>query len=47
MVLDYQPFRVVNSRTEEDLTRATLLQVITEMEDAGRASPLTNRCSKN
>jgi polyhydroxyalkanoate synthesis repressor PhaR len=43
MVLDYQPFRVVDSRTEEDLTRATLLQVITEMEGTGRESPLTNK----
>jgi polyhydroxyalkanoate synthesis repressor PhaR len=43
MVLDYEPFRVIDSRTEEDLTRATLLQVITEMESHGRESPLTNK----
>ena len=43
MVLDYEAFKIVDSRTEEDLTRATLLQVITEMESNGRESPLTNK----
>jgi polyhydroxyalkanoate synthesis repressor PhaR len=43
MVLDYEPFKIVDSRTEEDLTRTTLLQVITEMESNGRESPLTNK----
>jgi polyhydroxyalkanoate synthesis repressor PhaR len=43
LVLDYEPFRVVDSRTGADLTRATLLQVITEMEAEGRESLLTDR----
>ena len=43
MVLNYEPFKVVDTRTEEDLTRSTLLQIITEMENNGRDSPLTNK----
>jgi polyhydroxyalkanoate synthesis repressor PhaR len=43
MVLDYESFQVLDSKTGEDLTRATLLQIITEQEDQGRSSLLTNR----
>lgn len=43
LVLDYEPFQVIDSKSGEDLTRATLLQVITEMEAEGRESLLTNR----
>ncbi len=43
MVLDYQAFQVLDSKTGEDLTRATLLQIITEQEEQGRSSLLTNR----
>lgn len=43
MVLDYVPFKVVDSKTGDDLTRATLLQVITELEAKGHESLLTNR----
>ncbi len=43
MVLDGQSFQVVDSRSGDDLTRATLLQVITEMEAQGQESLLTNR----
>jgi len=43
MVLNYEAFQVVDSKTGDDLTRATLLQIITEQEDQGRGSLLTNR----
>jgi polyhydroxyalkanoate synthesis repressor PhaR len=43
MVLDYETFQVIDSKTGADLTRATLLQIITEQEDQGRSSLLTNR----
>jgi polyhydroxyalkanoate synthesis repressor PhaR len=43
MVLNYELFQVVDSKTGADLTRATLLQIITEQEDQGRGSLLTNR----
>lgn len=43
MVLNYDSFKVVDTKTGDDLTRGTLLQVITEMEGNGRDSPLTNK----
>lgn len=43
MVLNYEPFKVVDSRSGEDLTRATLMQIIADMEGTGRDSPLTNK----
>lgn len=43
MVLNYEPFKVVDTRTGEDLTRATLMQIIADMEGTGRDSPLTNK----
>lgn len=43
MVLNYDAFKVVDTKTGEDLTRSTLLQVITDMEGHGRDSPLTNK----
>jgi len=35
LVRDYVPFRVIDSRSGEDLTRATLLQIIAEDEERG------------
>ena len=43
MVLDYQPFKVIDSKTGEDLTRGTLLQIVSELEAEGQRSLLTNR----
>lgn len=43
MVLEYVSFKVVDSKTGDDLTRATLMQVITELESRGHESLLTNR----
>ena len=43
MVLNYEPFEVVDTKTGENLTRSTLLQIITDMEGNGRDSPLTNK----
>lgn len=43
MVLNYEAFQVTDTRTGEDLTRATLMQIIADMEDNGRDSPLTNK----
>lgn len=42
LVLDGAPFRVVDAKTEEDLTRTILLQIILEQEERGRPI-LTNR----
>lgn len=35
LVLDNQPFKVVDTKTEEDITRAILLQIILEEESGG------------
>src|SRR5690554_2370151 len=35
LVLDHEPFQVVDTRTEEDITRAILLQIILEEESGG------------
>lgn len=43
MVLKYVPFKVVQSKSGKDVTRATLLQIIAELEDDGHESLLTNR----
>lgn len=43
MVLGYETFKVIDSKTGDDLTRATLLQIITELENEGRESLLTNK----
>ena len=43
MVIDRESIQVVHSKTDEDLTRSVLLQVITDMESEGHASLLTNR----
>jgi polyhydroxyalkanoate synthesis repressor PhaR len=43
MVLADQPFKVVDSKTGADLTRATLIQIISELESEGHRSLLTNR----
>jgi polyhydroxyalkanoate synthesis repressor PhaR len=43
MVLERQPFRVVHAKTDADLTRSVLLQIITELETEGHESLLTNR----
>lgn len=36
LVVDRVPFRVVDARTEEDLTRSILLQIIVEQEEKGQ-----------
>ncbi|MFT5888166.1 MAG: polyhydroxyalkanoate synthesis repressor PhaR [Zhongshania sp.] len=43
MVLACEPFKVVDSKSGEDLTRATLLQIISDLEAEGQRSLLTNR----
>ncbi len=43
MVLADQPFEVVDSKTGADLTRSTLIQIISELESEGHRSLLTNR----
>jgi polyhydroxyalkanoate synthesis repressor PhaR len=43
MVINYEQFQVVDSKTGDDLTRATLMQVVTELESEGQRSLLTNR----
>jgi polyhydroxyalkanoate synthesis repressor PhaR len=43
MVVDRESIQVLHSKTGEDLTRSVLMQVITEMEQEGHASLLTNR----
>ena len=43
MVVDREPFQVIHSKSGKDLTRNVLLQIITEMEEEGHDSLLTNR----
>ena len=43
MVIDRESIQVLHSKTGEDLTRSVLMQIITEMEQEGHASLLTNR----
>lgn len=43
MVIDRESIRVVHSKTGKDLTRSVLMQIITEMEQEGHESLLTNR----
>lgn len=43
MIIDRESIRVLHSKTGEDLTRSVLMQIITEMEQEGHASLLTNR----
>jgi len=43
LVVEREPFKVVHSKTENDLTRSVLMQIITEMESEGHESLLTNR----
>lgn len=46
LVLENKDFKVVDARTEEDLTNSTLLQIITEQEDNG--TPMfTNQILQN
>ncbi|QGX40627.1 polyhydroxyalkanoate synthesis repressor PhaR [Permianibacter aggregans] len=35
LVMSYTPFKVVDAKTSDDLTRATLLQIISEEEEKG------------
>lgn len=46
LVIDGTDFKVVDARTEEDLTSSTLLQIIIEQEDQG-APILTNQILQN
>lgn len=43
MVLRHEAFRVVDSKSGDDLTRNTLLQIIADLESEGHASVLTNK----
>ena len=43
MVIDRIPIKIVHSKTENDLTRSVLMQIIAEMEADGHESLLTNR----
>jgi len=43
MIIDRESIQVVHSKTGENLTRSVLMQIITEMEQEGHASLLTNR----
>jgi len=43
MIIDRESVQVVHSKSGEDLTRSVLMQIITEMEQEGHASLLTNR----
>jgi polyhydroxyalkanoate synthesis repressor PhaR len=43
MVLDREPFQVVDATSGKDLTRGVLMQIITELESEGHESLLTNR----
>jgi len=43
MVIDRIPIRIVYSKTDNDLTRSVLMQIIAEMEADGHESLLTNR----
>lgn len=43
LVIDRKPFQVVHSKTGKDLTRSVLLQIISELEEEGHESLLTNR----
>lgn len=43
IVISRTPFQVIHSKSGEDLTRTTLLQIIAEMEEEGHESLLTNR----
>ncbi len=43
MVLEQESIQVVDSKTDKDLTRAVLLQIIAEMESEGHEPLLTNR----
>ena len=46
LVLSHRDFRVVDSKTEEDLTKSVLLQIITELETTEEQSLLTNTVLK-
>ena len=43
LIVERQAFKVVHSKTDSDLTRSVLMQIITEMESDGHESLLTNR----
>jgi polyhydroxyalkanoate synthesis repressor PhaR len=43
LVVAREDFKVVHSKTENDLTRSVLMQIITELETEGHESLLTNR----
>ncbi len=43
MVIERIPIQIVHSKTDDDLTRSVLMQIIAEMEADGHESLLTNR----
>ena len=43
MVLEKDPLQVIDSKTEKDLTRSVLLQIISEQETEGHEPLLTNK----
>ncbi|WP_298441682.1 polyhydroxyalkanoate synthesis repressor PhaR [uncultured Ferrimonas sp.] len=42
-IKSYQAFTVIDSKTEQDMTRQVLLQVLADMESEGQKSVLTNQ----
>ena len=43
MVVEREDVQIIHSKTKKDLTRSVLLQIISEMEEEGHDSLLTNR----
>lgn len=46
LVLSHHEFKIIDSKTEDDLTKAILLQIITEQETNDQQSVLTNQVLK-
>ncbi|WP_317931526.1 polyhydroxyalkanoate synthesis repressor PhaR [Halioxenophilus sp. WMMB6] len=46
LVMSHQEFKIVDSKTEDDLTKSILLQIITEQETNDQQSVLTNQVLK-
>ena len=46
LVLSHHEFKIIDSKTEDDLTKAILLQIITEQESNDQQSVLTNQVLK-
>lgn len=46
LVMSHQEFKIIDSKTEDDLTKSILLQIITEQETNDQQSVLTNQVLK-